>query len=164
MNLGGSASLAFSRCSRQLLVGRNSSVFTLRTVQRLPSTYSGGPRRSYAWSRSPDNTRNSRLGSSTSIAKQAQRAQRRTSQDTTGSSEPADEVYGRALYDHETTIIPGADSTAEEGLKRLLETDTIVVVRYAPRLSATHSLSSAFEISSCGGTDQDTCFLLFTVK
>lgn len=134
MNLGGSVSLAFSRCSRQLLAGRNSSIFTLRTVQRLPSTYKGadgGPRRSYAWSRAPDTTRGGRLGSATSIAKQAQRAQRRASQDTTGSSVPPNEAYGRALYDHGTTIIPGADSTAEEGLKRLLETDTIVVVRYA---------------------------------
>jgi len=77
-------------------------------------------RRSYAWSRNPDTTRN-RFGSATSIAKQAQRKQRLTA--------PDEPVWRAAEYGRDTVSSPGGDSSAEDGLEQLLQNDTIVVVR-----------------------------------
>lgn len=120
MSLGGSVSL--SRCSRHLF-GR-ASTGRLTCSLGAPSL-----RRTYAWSRDPDATRN-RFGSATSIAKQAQRKQQRAA--------PHEPVWKTAEYERNAVPLPGADSSAEEGLKQLLQNDTIVVVRYV--ISPNHNL------------------------
>ena len=99
-----------------MLFGRPS---TLRHLYQLSGL---SFKRSYAWSRNPDATRN-RFGSATSIAKQVQRKQQRAA--------PEEPVWNTTEYERDTVPLPGADSSAAEGLKRLLQNDTLVVVRYA---------------------------------
>ena len=117
MSFVGPASL--SRFSRRLF-GCSS---TVHHTYRLSSP---SLRRSYAWSRNPDTTRN-RFGSATSVAKQAQRKQQRTA--------PDEPVWRTAEYERDTVSLPGGDSSAEDSLKQLLQNDTIVVVRYVSLFS-----------------------------
>ncbi|KAF8301454.1 Scramblase-domain-containing protein [Clavulina sp. PMI_390] len=139
MSLRGSTSAVLSQYSRQLCTKTlyNTLYGPVRARARVSPPNFPGATRSYALSRSNDGTRHPRFGSATSMAKQAQRAQQRKG--GVNAVPEAEAVWteqpGQTLYDHQTVIVPGEDSTAEAGLKRLLEVDTVVVVRQLEMLN-----------------------------